>query len=147
MLSVVQRVNSASVSVDNLLYSNIEQGLLVLLGIEENDIIKDADYLIDKILHLRIFNDKDNKMNRSVLDIQGEIMVVSQFTLLANTSKGRRPSFIKAANPKIAQSLYKYFLDELKKHNLCIQSGKFGAHMDINLVNNGPATFLLQSVV
>ena len=147
MLSVVQRVNSASVLVDNFLYSNIKQGLLVLLGIEENDIIRDADYLIDKIIHLRVFNDKDNKMNRSILDIQGEIMVVSQFTLLANTSKGRRPSFIKAANPKIAQPLYEYFLDELKKHNLCIQSGKFGAHMDINLVNNGPATFLLQSAV
>tara|TARA_Y100001970_G_scaffold288687_1_gene416699 strand:- start:547 stop:990 length:444 start_codon:yes stop_codon:yes gene_type:complete len=147
MRSVVQRVNSASVEVDNSLYSNIEKGLLILLGIEENDTYKDADYLIDKIINLRVFNDRDNKMNKSVLDIKGAIMVVSQFTLLADTAKGRRPSFIKAAKPKIAKPLYEYFLNELKKHNLYIQSGKFGAHMDINLINHGPATFLLQSVV
>ena len=113
MIALLQRVNSAKVCINQQSYSAINNGLLVLLGIDKNDRLVDIHYLIDKIINLRIFNDNKQKMNLSILDIKGEILVVSQFTLLANIKKGRRPSFIDSAEPKIAEKLYNMFVDKL----------------------------------
>ncbi len=145
MKTVIQRVKSASVTIDGNLYSNIEQGLLVLLGVEKNDTRYEADYLINKILKLRIFEDENEKMNFSVSDIKGEILVVSQFTLAGDCKKGTRPSFDNAKNPLEANELYEYFVEELKKSGLKIQTGKFRAMMDVSLINDGPVTFILES--
>ena len=147
MIALLQRVNSAKVCINQQSYSAINNGLLVLLGIDKNDRLVDIHYLIDKIINLRIFNDNKQKMNLSILDIKGEILVVSQFILLANIKKGRRPSFIDSAEPKIAEKLYNMFVDKLNKVDLIIESGKFGAIMDIQLINNGPATFILNSKI
>tara|TARA_X000001036_G_C20685794_1_gene807564 strand:- start:254 stop:697 length:444 start_codon:yes stop_codon:yes gene_type:complete len=145
MIAIVQRVSSAKVSINNKKYNKINKGLLVLLGVSKDDSIKDINYLIHKITKLRIFNDNMDKMNLSICDINGDIMVISQFTLLANVKKGMRPSFINAAEPQLAIKWYNLFIDKLSETNLNIKTGKFGAMMDINLVNEGPATFILDS--
>ena len=145
MIALLQRVNSAAVYINQENYNNINQGLLIFLGINCNDSIQDIDYLLNKIVNLRIFDDSKNKMNLSISDIRGEILLVSQFTLLADTKKGRRPSFIKSANPELAKNLYNIFIKKLNKTNLTIKTGQFGAMMDIKLTNSGPATFILNS--
>ena len=145
MKVVIQRVLNASVTVDSKIISNINKGLLVLTGVSKDDVFKDADYLIEKILNLRIFEDNKGKMNLSLLDIKGEILIVSQFTLLGDTRKGRRPSFDKAAKPDKAIEIYNYFIEQIKLKGINTSSGIFGAMMDISLVNNGPVTFIIDS--
>ena len=145
MKAVIQRVKSASVSINNQLYSKISQGILVLLGVEKNDTKQNANYLADKILKLRIFEDENEKMNFSIKDIQGEILVVSQFTLAGDCKKGTRPSFDNAKNPNEANELYEYFVSQLKNSGLKIETGKFRAMMDVELINDGPVTFILEN--
>lgn len=145
MKTLIQRVKTASVSINNEIHSKINKGLLIFLGVEKDDTCEQADWLLSKILRLRIFEDENEKMNLSVSDIQGEILVVSQFTLAGDCKKGTRPSFDNAMNPEDANKLYEYFVDELKKSNLNIQTGVFRAMMDISLVNDGPVTFMIES--
>lgn len=145
MRAVVQRVKSATVTVDNEVIGRINEGLLVLLGIEEADNNDDIKYLSDKIINLRIFEDEEQKMNKSLLDIEGELMVVSQFTLYGDVRKGRRPSFVMAAKPDYADELYKNFVSECKKYIKKVETGKFQADMDVALINNGPVTILVDS--
>ena len=146
MIAILQRVKSAQVNINNKQYSKINNGLLILLGINKIDTITDVNYLINKIVKLRIFNDDKDKMNLSISDINGDILVVSQFTLLANIHKGRRPNFTESAKPDDAKELYDLFINQLKEYNnLNIQTGVFGSMMDIKLINNGPATFILNS--
>lgn len=146
MRVVVQRVSEASVSIEGQIYSQIQQGMLILLGIENKDSQEDIDWLCKKIANLRIFSDKNGQMNKSVLDIKGQVLVVSQFTLHAKTKKGNRPSFIEAARPEIAIPLYETFV---KRLTLDIQSqvmtGQFGADMQVSLCNDGPVTILIDS--
>ena len=143
---MIQRVQKASVSIDARIKSSIGQGLLILLGIEDADDQTDIDWLVGKISQMRIFSDQEDKMNLSIQDIMGEVLVVSQFTLHASTKKGNRPSFIKAAKPEKAKELYEVFIDKLqtsiKKE---VQSGTFGAMMDIELINSGPVTIILDT--
>lgn len=145
MKIVLQRVSEASVNVDGKTVGAIAKGLMLLIGIQEDDTPKDADWLIRKILHLRIFSDENGKMNLSVKDINGEILCISQFTLLADYRKGNRPSFIKAMKPENAIPLFDYFVDEIKKSTLKIESGIFGADMKVSLLNDGPITIVLDS--
>ena len=144
MKALVQRVKNASVTINNELYSSINKGLLIFLGVEKNDTKENADWLVNKLLKLRIFEDENDKMNFSISDIEGEILVVSQFTLAGDCKKGTRPSFDSAMPPKEANELYEYFVSELKKSNLKIKTGVFQAMMDIALVNDGPVTFMLE---
>ena len=146
MRAVIQRVTKASVTIEKKIKSAIEDGLLVLLGIEDADTSEDIEWLCGKIIRLRIFNDENGVMNKSVLDIEGDILVVSQFTLHASTKKGNRPSYIKAASPETAIPLYEKFILTLEHQTgKEIASGQFGAMMDISLVNNGPVTILIDS--
>jgi D-aminoacyl-tRNA deacylase len=145
MRSVVQRVDRAGVFVGDRRISEIGKGLLVLLGIEQGDGEKDADYLSDKITNLRIFDDQVGKMNRSLIDIHGAMLVASQFTLLGDCRKGRRPSFTGAANPDSARLLYNYFIQKTKTLIYNVEQGEFQAMMSIDLINNGPVTVLLDS--
>ena len=145
MKAVIQRVDNASVSVDGSEMSRIGAGLLVLLGVERGDDERDADFLLDKIIHLRIFEDSEGKMNRSLADIAGELLVVSQFTLLADCRKGRRPSFADAADPAEAERLYGYVLPRAKEKLPRVGEGRFRAMMKVSLVNDGPVTILLDS--
>lgn len=145
MRIVIQRVKSASVTVDEKKIGKIGKGLLVLLGVSHDDSEKDANYLVEKTLNLRIFEDSADKMNLSLLDIKGELLVVSQFTLYGDTRKGRRPSFIDAAPPDKANQLYEYFVSEVSKQVLQVETGKFQAMMDVQLINDGPVTILLDS--
>ena len=145
MIAVVQRVDSAGVSVDNHIVGEIGKGVVVFLGVAKGDGERDADYLSDKIVNLRIFEDSNGKMNLSLLDISGEMLVVSQFTLLANCRKGRRPSFVDAARPEQASELYEYFTGRARRHIEKVATGRFQAMMKINLVNNGPVTMILDS--
>jgi D-aminoacyl-tRNA deacylase len=145
MRAVVQRVSHSSVRVEDNLISEINQGLLVLLGVGKNDTDEDINYLVEKILNLRIFNDEDGKLNLSLLDIQGQIQVVSQFTLFADCRKGRRPSYIEAAPPEAAKVLYQKFVEVLKAKGLQVATGQFQAHMEVSLINDGPVTILLDS--
>ena len=146
MRAVVQKVSEASVSVGENLINKIERGLLVFLGIEHADTEEDLKWLSRKVSQLRIFEDEDGKMNRSVIDLQGELLVISQFTLHASTKKGTRPSFIRAAEPQFAKELYQNFINEVKNQSgLSVFSGVFGAHMMINLVNDGPVTIIIDS--
>jgi D-tyrosyl-tRNA(Tyr) deacylase len=145
MRAVVQRVTSASVKVDDIIVGNIETGLLILLGVTHNDTQSDADYLVDKIINLRIFDDDDGKMNRSLSDVSGSLLVVSQFTLFGDTRRGRRPSYIDAAPPAMANNLYEYFVKKAIQAGINVATGKFQAMMDVSLVNNGPVTILLDS--
>ena len=143
MKFVLQRVSKASVIIDNSIYSSINNGLLLLMVIEKNDNEDMLDYYINKILNMRIFNDKNQKMNYSVQDIKGEILVVSQFTLLADTKKGNRPSYIKAAKPELAKQLYRLFCNKLKNYEINVKKGRFGANMKLDFINDGPVTILL----
>ncbi len=144
MKALIQRVKSASVTIDGLLYSKIGQGLLVFLGVEKGDDKLNAEKLADKLLKLRIFEDENEKMNHSILDIEGEMLIVSQFTLCGDCKKGTRPSFDKSAPPKIANELYEYFISQVKSFNIPVQTGKFGAMMDVELINDGPVTFMVE---
>jgi D-tyrosyl-tRNA(Tyr) deacylase len=146
MRVVIQRVKHCSVDVDQKIVGRISDGLLVLLGIEHDDTKEDLDYLCGKITNLRIFNDEQGVMNVSVKDINGEILVVSQFTLHASTKKGNRPSYIKAAHPNQAQPMYEEFVNQLQKElSKPIQTGVFGADMQISLLNDGPVTIIMDS--
>lgn len=145
MRSVVQRVDSAEVRIDGRRLSGIERGVLVFLGIEHGDRESDADYLSDKIMNLRIFEDEEGKMNLSLLDIRGAMLVISQFTLLADCRKGRRPSFTGAENPDPARMLYDHFLRRARERVAQVAQGEFQAMMAVELVNNGPVTMLLDS--
>ena len=145
MKAVIQRVKSASVSVDDKIIGEIAAGFLILLGVEQSDTQDDLNYLVKKTIGLRIFKDDNKNMNLSIQDVGGKALVVSQFTLCADTSRGRRPSFIKAANPEEADSMYQQFCEQLTMNNLSVQTGKFGALMDVSLVNDGPVTIILDS--
>ena len=145
MKAVIQRVSNASVKVDDKIVGEISDGLLLLIGIDEEDEKTDADWLVQKILNLRIFGDENGKLNSSVLDISGEILCISQFTLIADYKKGNRPSFIKAAKPDKAIPLFEYFKTEISKSNLKIESGIFGADMKVSLLNDGPVTIVMDS--
>ena len=145
MRAVVQRVREASVTVDEEVTGAIGTGLLVLLGVEEGDQQADADYIVDKTINLRIFNDDDGKFNRSLEDVSGGVLVVSQFTLHGDCRKGRRPSFVKAARPESAIPLYEYALGAFRARGVATEAGRFGAHMDVRLHNDGPVTILLDS--
>jgi D-tyrosyl-tRNA(Tyr) deacylase len=146
MRAILQRVQYANITINQTRKKSIDNGLLVLLGIENNDSLIDAEWLAGKIARLRIFADKDDKMNLSVQDIDGEIMLVSQFTLHASTKKGNRPSWIKAADPELAEPLYLEFINLLQVFlNKKIISGEFGAHMDIELLNDGPVTIFFDT--
>lgn len=145
MIAVVQRVTSSSVTVDGSVVGAIGPGLNVLLGVADGDEATDADYLAAKVAHLRIFEDDQAKMNRSLLDTGGRMLVVSQFTLLGDCRKGRRPSFVRAAAPDLAQRLYLYFVGQVKKLGIDVQTGRFGAMMQVNIVNDGPVTLLVHS--
>jgi D-tyrosyl-tRNA(Tyr) deacylase len=146
MRIVIQRVSEASVKIEEKIKGKIEKGLLVLVGIELADDNTDADWLIQKICGLRIFNDADGKMNLTIQDVNGQFLVVSQFTLHASTKKGNRPSYIRAARPEHAIPLYEYFIKTLKEiSNTNIETGEFGADMKVSLVNDGPVTILMDS--
>ncbi|MFQ9311364.1 MAG: D-aminoacyl-tRNA deacylase [Paraclostridium sordellii] len=145
MRAVVQRVASSKVTVDENTIGEINKGLLILLGVTHEDTSKDVDYLLDKIVNLRIFEDENDKMNLSLKDVNGELLVVSQFTLYGDCRKGRRPNFTSAAKPDLATSLYEEFIDKAKKEGIKVGTGKFGAHMMVDLVNDGPVTILIDS--
>jgi D-aminoacyl-tRNA deacylase len=144
MRIVLQRVSRAKVEVDGGTVGEIGSGMLVLLGVGHEDSEADAIHLVDKIVNLRIFDDENGKMNRSVLDVEGELLVVSQFTLYADTKKGRRPSYIGAASPDEANRLYEFFVRESGKYVSNVQTGRFQAMMDVELVNDGPVTIILE---
>jgi D-tyrosyl-tRNA(Tyr) deacylase len=145
MRAVVQRVKKSSVTVENETVGKIDRGLLVLLGVAKGDDSSDADYFADKITNLRIFEDEAGKLNRSLLEIGGEMLVVSQFTLLGNCRKGRRPSFIDAAEPDMADELYEYFVHQVRQKGVSVKTGQFRARMDVSLINDGPITLIVES--
>ena len=145
MRAVVQRVKKSSVTVDRQTVGRIGQGLLVLLGVAKEDTPSDADYLANKIVHLRIFEDDSAKMNRSLLSIGGEMLVVSQFTLLGDCRKGRRPSFIAAAGPQKASELYDNFVQQVRRLGVSVETGRFQSTMEVALINDGPVTLVLES--
>jgi len=146
MKIVIQRVSESHVKVDGSIVGEIAKGLMLLIGINENDTEADADWLVQKILNLRIFGDDEGKLNLSVQDIKGEILCISQFTLIADYKKGNRPSFIKAAKPDQAIPLFDYFKKEISKSGLKTESGIFGADMKVSLINDGPVTIVMDSV-
>ncbi len=145
MKVVIQRVTTASVEIEGAIYSSIKHGLLVLLGISEIDEKEDVDWLCKKIVGLRIFSDEKGLMNLSVKDINGQLLLVSQFTLYGDTNKGNRPSFIQAARPEKAIPLYEYFIQQLNKYDIVVCTGKFGADMKVSLTNDGPVTIIIDS--
>lgn len=145
MRAVVQRVKNGSVEIEEKEIGKIEKGLVILLGVGRNDVEKDAEYLAEKIVNLRIFEDKEGKMNLSARDINGQILVISQFTLYGDCKKGRRPSFISAALPDKAEKLYDYFIKYIKNYGLKVETGKFQTMMLIKIFNDGPVTILLDS--
>lgn len=143
MIGLIQRVKKASVTIDNELFSSINAGILVLYGVEKGDEKEKAEKIADKISKLRIFEDENGKMNKSIKDISGEVLVVSQFTLAGNCAKGTRPSFDRAELPEKANEMYEYFIQQLKDRGLPVQTGVFGAMMEVELINDGPVTFIL----
>ena len=146
MRIVLQRVTEASVKIDNQVKGQIDQGFLILVGIENEDEKSDADWLIQKINGLRVFADQEGKMNLSIQDVNGSILLISQFTLFASTKKGNRPSYIQAARPEIAIPLYTYFTEQLKiQSQLNVETGVFGADMKVSLINDGPVTISIDS--
>jgi D-tyrosyl-tRNA(Tyr) deacylase len=144
MKLVIQRVTNASVTVENKIVGKIGQGFLVLLGVGPEDTTKEADYLVQKLIKLRVFEDENGKMNLSLKDINGELLIVSQFTLYADCSSGNRPSFVNAAKPEIANELYEYFIKKCQEENIKVEHGIFGADMKVELLNDGPVTILLE---
>ena len=146
MKVVIQRVKESSVEIDNKIKAEIGKGLLVLIGISQKDNKLDVEWLVNKVLNIRIFNDSDGIMNKSIIDIKGEILIISQFTLMALTKKGNRPSYIKSASHEIAIPLYNYFIELLEsKLNKRIKTGIFGADMKVRLINDGPVTIIIDS--
>lgn len=145
MIAVVQRVAQANVSVGEETLGVIGKGLVILLGINRSDTQEDAAYLSEKIVHLRVFGDDQGKMNRSLMDIGGEILVVSQFTLLGDCRKGRRPSFVNAAEPQVAEKLYAHFTECCREKGVKTQTGRFRAMMQVSLINDGPVTLIIES--
>jgi D-tyrosyl-tRNA(Tyr) deacylase len=144
VIIVLQKVKKASVSVQNKVAGKIQQGVCLLVGIEKGDTEEEAQYLARKIAELRIFPDNNGKMNLSLCDVQGDVLAVSQFTLAGSVKKGRRPSFDKAEEPSRAEPLFRYFVDQIKKFGLKVETGIFAASMDVCLINEGPVTFILQ---
>ncbi len=144
MKVLIQRVKCASVTIDNKLYSQIDKGILALVGIEKGDTIEQVQKMAKKLSGLRIFSDENDKMNLSILDVQGEMLIVSQFTLCGDCKKGTRPSFDKSAAPDIANKLYEDFVKEIQNYGIKTGTGVFGAMMDVELVNDGPVTFMLE---
>ena len=145
MRVVVQRVKQASVTINGKVNGKIGTGFLVLLGITSSDTTTDVDYLVKKVCNLRIFNDENNRMNLSLKDVSGALLIISQFTLYGDCSNGNRPSFIEAAKPNIAIPLYEYFISECKKQISVVETGIFGADMKVNLLNDGPVTIIIDS--
>lgn len=144
MKSVVQRVSKASVTVDGAVTGSINNGLLVLLGIHQDDTVDKIDWMAEKIAKLRIFEDEEGKMNRSVMDVGGAVLIVSQFTLYGDLKKGTRPSFIEAARPEVAIPIYESMIEKLRSLGLHVETGVFGAMMDVSLVNSGPVTIIIE---
>lgn len=144
MKVLIQRVKKASVTIENELYSKIGNGILALVGIEKGDTNEDVEKSAKKIANLRIFPDENDKMNKSLIDINGEMLIVSQFTLCGDCKKGTRPSFDKSAPPEIANKLYEDFVAEIQKYGIKTGTGKFGAMMDVELINDGPVTFMIE---
>ena len=144
MKLVIQRVKKAEVKVDGQTVGKIDKGFLVLIGIKVGDTKEQADYLVKKLCNLRVFSDENGKMNKSLNDVKGKLLIVSQFTLYANCSDGNRPSFIEAARPEEAISLYEYFCNECMKKNIEVQKGIFGADMKVELLNDGPVTIVME---
>lgn len=145
MKIVVQRVKNAQVEVDNKIVGKIGTGFLVLLGVTHKDTKKEADYLVKKLCNLRVFKDEKDKMNLSLKDVGGELLIVSQFTLYADCSQGNRPSFMEAAKPEQANELYEYFCNECEKNNIKVEKGIFGADMKVELLNDGPVTIIIEN--
>ena len=145
MRVVVQRVKHASVTINGVVHGKINTGFLVLLGVSSTDCAQDVDYLVKKTVNLRIFSDENDKMNLSLKDVNGELLIVSQFTLYANCKEGNRPSFVEAAKPDIAIPLYEYFVSECKKIIPVVETGIFGADMKVDLLNDGPVTIIMDS--
>ncbi len=145
MIALIQRVCSASVSINNNVYSSISNGYLILIGIIQEDTRNNVEKLVGKILNLRIMADNQGKMNRSIIEVKGEILVVSQFTLCANLKGGRRPDFFPAKKPEEAKILYEQFIDNLNKSGLIVKTGEFAAYMKVSLVNDGPVTIIVDS--
>ena len=145
MKAVIQRVFSASVTVNGKEVGSINRGLLILLGVAQEDTSTDLEYLVNKTVGLRIFKDKHANMNLSIKDVSGEVLVVSQFTLCADTKKGCRPNFINAALPEIAKSVYQQYCKKMREENISVQMGQFGAMMEVKLINDGPVTIVLNS--
>lgn len=144
MKVLIQRVKQASVTIDGELYSSIGYGILALVGIEKGDTIEQVQKSAKKITGLRIFPDENDKMNRSLIDVEGEMLIVSQFTLCGDCKKGTRPSFDKSAHPEIANELYEKFIQEVSTYGIKTQTGKFAAMMDVSLINDGPVTFMIE---
>lgn len=144
MRLLIQRVRQASVRINEQSVGKIENGFCVLIGITHEDTKENADYLVKKLCNLRVFEDENEKMNLSIKDIKGELLIVSQFTLYADTTSGNRPSFTNAAKPEKANELYQYFVEQCKKTELKVQTGEFGADMQVKLINDGPVTILLE---
>ena len=147
MRLVVQRVDNASVTIENELFSSIGQGYLILFGAEKGDTKAQADWLANKVSVLRCFSDENGKMNLSIKDIKGEILIVSQFTLAGDVKKGTRPSFDKAMAPNEANEMYEYFISKVREQNIPVKTGVFGAHMEVKLLNNGPVTFVIDAPI
>ena len=145
MIAVIQRCSRGKVTVSEKVVGEIDNGLVILLGVQKGDTEKDADFLVNKISGLRIFSDESDKMNLSIKDVDGSALVISQFTLCGDLKKGRRPSFVNAAPPEDGNRLYEYFMAELNQSGVQVQSGEFGAMMNVELVNDGPVTFVLNS--
>lgn len=144
MKFVIQRVSNAKVEVENEVVGKIQKGFLVLIGIKDTDTEKEADYLVKKLINLRVFEDENGKMNLSLKDVDGELLLVSQFTLYGDTTGGNRPSFIEAAKPEKANELYEYIIDECKKNISKVEKGIFGADMKVSLLNDGPVTIIME---
>jgi len=145
MIALIQRVTSAQVSVNDSIFSKINHGFVLLLGIYEDDTEVDVDKLVEKIINIRIMSDENKKMNKSIIETKGEILIVSQFTLCADISGGRRPSFINAKKPDEAKKLYQLFVKKLKQKNIKVETGKFAAYMEVHIVNDGPVTIIVNS--